>query len=155
MALVTALMTLRFDQVRRNESSDHNFAKSLAVFCVGLLNFVMSLSSLSAFSDDCFSHLPTDITLPGDGTPAQMTWKLGPGFWCVTIATLLKVVHIAVHVVVPTPSHCHSSTIVDNLNESLVKERGALTNPFTKPDIGDSVELGSRVSAVAPAAAEL
>lgn len=37
MALLTAIVTLRFDCVRGDERYDHNFAKSLAVFCVGLL----------------------------------------------------------------------------------------------------------------------
>lgn len=63
----------------------------------GVIGLLSTLSALNAFADTCFRSLNSDLpNLSLSKTP-------GPAFVMLLVATVLKVVDIWAHVIVPVP----------------------------------------------------
>ena len=67
----------------------------------GILGFLSTLSSLSTYAGGCYENLPDQLAV--EGGHVDMDWRLGPGFACILVATLLKPLNIIAHVLLPTP----------------------------------------------------
>jgi len=69
----------------------------------GFTGLASTLSSLVMYWSLCGKVLPTDVH-----QYVQIDWTLGPAFWCLFIATLLKINDIAVHAMLATPAARHT-----------------------------------------------
>ena len=93
--LVTCLPTLMTDLQRSTAKGDLNCQKFMGML-TGFVGFISNLSSLSAYANSCFSNLPSQDPLGDD-----IVFRLGPGFVCILIATMLKPIDFFVHLLTP------------------------------------------------------
>ena len=64
----------------------------------GIIGFLSTLAALNAFADTCFRSLDSD--LPN----LSLTKTPGPAFVLLLVATILKIVDIIAHIIVPVPN---------------------------------------------------
>jgi len=98
MSLVTALVQLTTDIQRSTANGDLNCQKAMGVI-TGLFGFGTTLAALNTFQLGCYQNLPLSLYT------ATFTYTLGPSFWCLFIATLLKIPDALLHAILPTPEY--------------------------------------------------
>jgi hypothetical protein len=93
--LITCLPTLMTDLQRSTAQGDLNCQKFMGML-TGLVGFISNLSSLSAYANSCYSNLPST-----DSAGDDIVFRLGPGFICILIATMLKPIDFFIHLLTP------------------------------------------------------
>jgi hypothetical protein len=93
--LITCLPTLMTDLQRSTAQGDLNCQKFMGML-TGLVGFISNLSSLSAYANSCYNNLPSS-----DASGEDIVFRLGPGFICILIATLLKPIDFFIHLLTP------------------------------------------------------
>jgi len=92
----------------------------------GFTGLASTLSSLFMYWGLCGQLLPTDVH-----QYVQIEWSLGPAFWCLFAATILKINDITIHCMLATPAARHKEPpkhargdLVDYLMLSMDPEEG-------------------------------
>ncbi|KAJ1420043.1 hypothetical protein B484DRAFT_433636, partial [Ochromonadaceae sp. CCMP2298] len=96
MALITLVPQILTDLQRSTAAGDLHCMKSFGIF-FGLVGLVTTLGALSQFYSACYANFET---------LSSTTWEyksLGPAFYLLLVATLLKIFDIAAHLLVPVP----------------------------------------------------
>lgn len=75
IALVAAVMCVKFDLARLKPDTDANFNKFMATVFAGTLSMVSGFIALSKFAYGCYKTAPDSVIL--NGKPAHMEWKYG------------------------------------------------------------------------------
>merc|ERR1712218_90405 len=96
-SVITYWPQLLTDLQRSTRFGDVNCQSAMGATTAILPGTLTSLAALSAFAAICKSAMPVEF----HGT--SIHWNLGPGFICLLIATLLKVVDFFYHMALPTP----------------------------------------------------
>eukprot|EP00930_Biecheleria_cincta_P087577 TRINITY_DN76805_c0_g1_i1.p1 TRINITY_DN76805_c0_g1~~TRINITY_DN76805_c0_g1_i1.p1 ORF type:complete len:365 (-),score=39.32 TRINITY_DN76805_c0_g1_i1:120-1178(-) len=96
LSIVAQLPTLATNLQRATVYGDVNCQATMGVVS-NLFSLVTSMMSLIGFRFACWRDLPRSI----DGREVQ--WELGIGFRCLMVATLVKVLDAACHLLLPTP----------------------------------------------------
>jgi len=94
MSLVTILPTITTDIQRSTRKGDLNCQKFMGIV-TGILSLMSTIAALSSFAGGCNNNLPTNFN------GKQIDYKYGPGFICLFIATVLKVVDIVANTFLP------------------------------------------------------
>lgn len=63
----------------------------------GILGFTTTLFALLIYAEGCYINLPSEIN------SIKYSWRLGPAFYCVLVATLLKPIDALINLLVPVP----------------------------------------------------
>lgn len=72
----------------------------MAIF-TNVLGFITTIAALAEYQSACFNDLPSKIN--GE----DVNYSAGPAFYCMVLATLLKVVDLVIHIIVPVnPAKC-------------------------------------------------
>eukprot|EP00927_Polykrikos_kofoidii_P020749 TRINITY_DN19889_c0_g1_i1.p1 TRINITY_DN19889_c0_g1~~TRINITY_DN19889_c0_g1_i1.p1 ORF type:complete len:399 (+),score=60.56 TRINITY_DN19889_c0_g1_i1:87-1283(+) len=96
MAAISQVPTMATNLQRSTRFGDVNCQKTLGILS-NVLGFVGSFASMMSFRQACYTDMPETID------DVKLEWRLGAGFRCVLIATLIKVVDAVCHAFVPTP----------------------------------------------------
>lgn len=84
------------------------FASNSIGIATGLIGLISTLAALNAFANACFRDLQPSVD------NISIHRQFGAAFTCLVVATILKVVDIVAHVVVPVPEEgCWEPTGVD------------------------------------------
>jgi hypothetical protein len=94
-ALITCIPTILTDLQRSTVKGDFNCQKVMGVV-TGLMGTISTLLALSFYADGCYSNLPFN-----DAAGEEIAWELGPGFVCLLVATLLKLINLFIHLLMP------------------------------------------------------
>lgn len=95
VAFITSITTLQTDIQRSTRAGDLNCQKFMGMLTASLGMFG-TLYSLSSYVQSCNNELPDET-----GSGNDIDWKLGPGFNCLLVATLLKPIDFIAHLIVP------------------------------------------------------
>merc|ERR1711907_893322 len=63
-----------------------------------IVGFISTMAALLGFRKACYMDLPEEF----DNT-MKIEWSLGPGFRCLMAATIIKIIDLVCHCVLPTP----------------------------------------------------
>lgn len=92
LSILTQIFTMTTDLQRMTPYGDVNCQKVLGI-ATGIYSFFSTLMSMNVFRKDCWLNLPK-----------QFNFHFGPGFILLFIATVLKIVDVLCHVMVPVPA---------------------------------------------------
>lgn len=110
VSVLTYFPTFATDVLRRYPNYDVNCQKFFGSF-VNLFSMILSLYTWRGYATRCFRSF-------SEPDPAfAFSWRPGPGLICIAVATFLKLVDVAAHCAVPTP------TITRDRNEQEEYER--------------------------------
>ena len=114
-SVITFIPSFATDVLRMHSNYDVNCQKSFSTL-FATLTILLSLNTLLKYSANCFGsfyegevpfdrqyNVQTDESLE----PAYVVhfdWKVGPGLYCLGIATILKFVDVVCNVIIPTPT---------------------------------------------------
>eukprot|EP00055_Hartaetosiga_balthica_P006023 m.18502 g.18502 ORF g.18502 m.18502 type:complete len:281 (-) comp4968_c0_seq2:194-1036(-) len=107
LAILTQIPQILTDVQRSTAVGDLNCQKMFGIV-TGLLGFLTTLASLNIFSLGCVRGLPSTIAIniPSfQPITAVNNAMFGPGLALITVATLLKLFDVLLHVLLPTPSY--------------------------------------------------
>jgi hypothetical protein len=104
MGVVTYWPSLMTNFQRSTEFGDVNCQKFMGIVST-LIGMLTSIMALTGYADACYAALPTSLDI-GDET-ISADWSLGGCFNCLIAATVLRLVDLFVHTVVPTPPSRH------------------------------------------------
>ena len=116
-AVITCLPSIQTDIQRMFPRYDLNCQKFMAVFVAGMFGTISTLATIYGYSSGCWRNFPekgwhqitpentlrNHINVMFDGN-----WYGGPGLSLMIAATLLKVVNMICHLIVPTPNFCRT-----------------------------------------------
>jgi len=105
MGAVTQIPQMLTDLQRATTFGDVNCQATLGIVS-SLVGTLTTLSSLGAFYQGCTSNLPNYGHAGND--VVSFSWHMGAAFSCFVIATLMKLLDVCAHVLVPTPQARHS-----------------------------------------------
>lgn len=94
--LITSIPNIKGALERSTKFGDRNCEKNFQVLTC-IIGLFSSLISLSEYADKCARNLPNEI-----GT-TTVTYKLGPGFICLLVATLLLAINFLTNLLTPVP----------------------------------------------------
>ena len=158
-AVITCLPSIQTDIQRMFPKYDLNCQKFMAVFVAGMFGTVSTLATIYGYSSGCWRNFPEQglhKILPentlNDHIDVEFigNWYGGPGLSLMIAATLLKVVNLICHLIVPTPKFCsdnvgenHLIVVVVSKKESMdvmedekssLKDMKELTDKTTEDD---------------------
>ena len=145
-AVITCLPSIQTDIQRMFPRYDLNCQKFMAVFVAGMFGTISTLATIYGYSSGCWRNFPekgwhqitpentltNHITVMFDGN-----WYGGPGLSLMIAATLLKVVNMVCHLIVPTPNFCRT---IDGENDLIVivyKKESAKDAEYEKSSLKD------------------
>jgi len=96
LSILTQLPTLTTNFQRSTVYGDVNCQATMGAV-TNLFSFATSMISLIGFRFACWRDLPRSIY------GKEVQWELGIGFRCLMVATLIKVLDAACHLLLPTP----------------------------------------------------
>ena len=108
MGCITMIPTMQTNCQRCFRFYDLNCQKGWAIGFSGLFGGASTLMALSAFAGACFRDIP-DSFKAGQANPlvrevnGSVSYGPGPGLFCIVAATLMKVIDIFFHAILPTP----------------------------------------------------
>ena len=97
-----------------------------------MLGFLTTLASLNAFKIGCYDKVPESIDY--DGITGDVEWFLGPSWYCLLAAILLKPIDVIIHLLMPTPVEKRTkkdqrATVESDLGSDKELELGSPTSP--------------------------
>ncbi|KAJ1433827.1 hypothetical protein B484DRAFT_447022 [Ochromonadaceae sp. CCMP2298] len=96
MAFITQIPQLSTDIQRSTVGGDLHCQKTFGII-TGIFGTLTTLSALSSFAGSCYRDF--DSATDGD----TLDKKLGPAFYLLLVATLLKILDVIAHIIVPVP----------------------------------------------------
>jgi len=108
VSLITIIPTITTDIQRSTRRGDMNCQKFMGIL-TGVLGFVSTLAALSTYAGGCYHNLPTEYN------GVRINYSLGPGFLCLLVATVLKIIDVVANVFLPVVPYTEPA-----LKESLV-----------------------------------
>lgn len=102
LAVITCLPNIFTDILRMYTNYDVNCQKFWGVF-VGMISLLSSLNTFASYSNTCYKSMRTGTFTMADGATVETNWSAGPGFICSVLGTIIKLVDIIIHLIVPTP----------------------------------------------------
>lgn len=94
--IIGAFPTIATDLQRTTIFGDVNCQNTMGIV-TNLFSFVMTLWSLISFRIACYMDLPDKYG------GATMDWDMGPGFRCLMLAVIIKLIDVICHLLVQTP----------------------------------------------------
>eukprot|EP00927_Polykrikos_kofoidii_P048492 TRINITY_DN42766_c0_g1_i1.p1 TRINITY_DN42766_c0_g1~~TRINITY_DN42766_c0_g1_i1.p1 ORF type:complete len:378 (+),score=51.63 TRINITY_DN42766_c0_g1_i1:34-1167(+) len=96
LSIITQFPTMATNLQRSTRFGDVNCQKTMGVI-TNVFSLLSSLSSMLLYRRACYTDMPEKAM----GT--EIEWRLGIGFRCIMITTLIKIVDATCHAVLPTP----------------------------------------------------
>lgn len=100
LSMVTVLPSIATNLQRATKFGDIN-CQAFVGSVTATFSFLSSMMSMVKYAQACRKEMPESIAVGVD--EIKMTWKMGPGFLCVLLGTVIKVIDILIHCLVPTP----------------------------------------------------
>jgi hypothetical protein len=143
-AVITCLPSIQTDIQRMFPRYDLNCQKFMAVFIAGMFGTISTLATIYGYSSGCWRNFPekglhqitpentlsNHINVMFDGN-----WYGGPGLSLMIAATLLKVVNMICHLIVPTPKFCRAIEGENDLIVIVHKKESAKDTEYEKSSL--------------------
>lgn len=94
LSLITMFPQMATDIQRSVAKGDANCQKFVGML-TGFIGFVGTMTAINSYKEGCFDMLPGKIA--GN----DVHYRAGPSFYCMLFATILKVVDLTAHLIVP------------------------------------------------------
>jgi len=136
LALLSQFAQMMTNLQRTTVFGDVNCQNGVGVItgCTGLIT---TLSSLLMFWGMCARVLPKSLH-----EEVVIYWRLGPAFWCLLTATVLKINDITVHWLLATPKARHVPPPIEKRTDLL----DFMMRSVEQPDDGDAEDMEGRSS---------
>mmetsp|Transcript_10104 Transcript_10104/g.16601 ORF Transcript_10104/g.16601 Transcript_10104/m.16601 type:complete len:304 (-) Transcript_10104:528-1439(-) len=96
LALITQLPQITTDIQRSAAAGDLHCQKAFGII-TGIIGTLTTLAALNTFADVCYRDFSVDV----EGVKLEKS--VGPAFYLLLFATLLKIFDVIIHFIVPTP----------------------------------------------------
>jgi hypothetical protein len=101
MGAITNVLSMVTNLQRATPFGDVNCQKFVGTIAT-LLGLFSTFTAMFAFMTICKSAMPDEI-LDYTGSTVAVAWHMGPGFACLLLASILKLVDVFLHSCLPTP----------------------------------------------------
>eukprot|EP00931_Biecheleriopsis_adriatica_P061247 TRINITY_DN36818_c0_g1_i1.p1 TRINITY_DN36818_c0_g1~~TRINITY_DN36818_c0_g1_i1.p1 ORF type:complete len:381 (+),score=49.12 TRINITY_DN36818_c0_g1_i1:55-1143(+) len=120
MGMITQIPQMTTDLQRSTRFGDVNCQATMGC-ATSFWGTYSGISSLMSFSYSCWRKFPK--VLPGVLKSAKFHWSMGPGYYCMLIATILKIWDAFAHLSVATPSvrHTKQKAYSDDLYDYMIQ----------------------------------
>lgn len=105
MGAITQIPQMTTDLQRSTTFGDVNCQATMGAV-TSFFGTYSTLASLATFSQSCYRNFPAKM-VSQEGLELDYEWSLGLGYYCIVVATVLKLWDAFSHVFVPTPKARH------------------------------------------------